>query len=99
MKRHFAGLMVVAVLGMFLMVAEDSQAASWIFGPPIYKQPKPLPLMVQPQVDRGPYYSEPQGEYTGTSTRFLNSVITIQGRTVDDYMVRQSYVQQGTEDE
>ena len=75
-------------MGVLAISAEESRAASWIFGPPIYKQPKPLPVMVQPQVDRGPYYSEPQGEYTGTSTRFLNSMICIQGRMVDDYTSR-----------
>ena len=97
MKRHIAFSIIAVALGAFAMSAGDSQAASWIFGPPIYKQPRP-PVMNQPQFDRGPSFTEPQGEYTGTSTRFLNSVITIQGRTVDDYMVRQSYAQHVDED-
>jgi hypothetical protein len=98
MKRHFAFLMVVLAVGVLAMPAEYSKAESWIFGPPIYKRPKPLPLVAQPQADSGPYYTQPRGEYTGTSTRFLNSVINIQGRTVDDYMVNQSYVQHVDED-
>jgi len=98
MKRHFVFLIAFVALGALATPVEYSQAESWIFGPPIYKRPKPLPLAVQPQVASGPYYTQPQGEYTGTSTRFLNSVINIQGETEDDYRVTQSYVQHGDED-
>jgi hypothetical protein len=99
MKRHFALLIVVVALATLATPVESSKAESWIFGPPIYKRPKPLPVMVQPQADRGPYFTEPQGEFTGTSRRFMNSIINIQGETCDDYQVTQTYTQRGAEDE
>jgi hypothetical protein len=85
------------VLSVFVASAETSRA-DWMFAPPIYKRPpRATPIVVRPQADDGPYYTQPQGEATTTSTRFLNSIINIQGRSYDDYQVRQSYVQQNGE--
>ena len=88
------GCLVLSVLA----VSAQSSKADWMFAPPIYKkQPPATPLMMRPQVNDGPYYTQPQGEFTSTSMRYMNSFINIQGRSYDDYQVRQTTVQQGGE--
>ena len=97
MKRHFVCFVVVLV--SWAAMAEFSKA-DWMFAPPIYKLPKPRPqyALQEPRPADGPYYTQPQGEFTTTSTRYLDSFINIQGRCVDNYMVTQSYTQHGSED-
>ena len=98
MKRRFV-LSIAAIALASLALPQCSQAESWIFAAPVYKPPKPQPTMVQSRANRGPYFSEPHGSFTGSSFRFMDSFINIQGRSVDNYMVTQTYNQQGTEGE
>jgi hypothetical protein len=80
------------------MSAGYAQAESWIFGRSYYSHTPPRPIVVgQPQSRGGPYYSRPQGEFTTSSLRYLRSYINIQGQTVDQYMVYESYIQGGSQ--
>ena len=90
MKRRFVCLVVV--MSSWAAFADNSKA-DWMFAPPIYKRPRPTPIVLRPQADDGPYYTQPQGEYTNTSMRYMNSIINIQGETCDDYQVTQTYTQ------
>jgi hypothetical protein len=97
-SRSFLALGCLTLCVLATLV-ESSNADSWMFAPPIYKPPRPstLSALQRPQVSDGPYYTQPQGEYTGTTMRYMNSFINIQGRSYDDYQVRQSTVQQSGE--
>ena len=95
MKRLFvcslASLAICSLAGF-------AQAESWIFGRSYYSHTPPRPIVVgQPRAGGGPYYSRPQGEYTTSSLRYLRSFINIQGQTVDQYMVYESYIQGGSQ--
>jgi hypothetical protein len=91
--RHFIVLIV-----LLLSVAAPSgraTAESWIFGRSFHSPPTAPIAAQQPRAQGGPYYTEPQGEYTRSGLRILRSYINIQGQTVDQYMIYQSYIQRG----
>ena len=91
---------VIASIALLAIVATSglAHAESWIFGRSYYSHTPPRPIVVgQPLARGGPYYSRPQGEYTNSSLRYLRSYINIQGQTVDQYMVYESFIQGGTQ--
>jgi hypothetical protein len=70
-------------------------AESWIFGRSVHNPP-PAPIAAQQHRPQGgPYYTEPQGEYTRSGLHILRSYINIQGQMVDQNMTYQSYIQRG----
>jgi hypothetical protein len=95
MKCSLAVLFAVVVVAWG---ASAAQAESWLFGRSYYSHTPPRPIAVgQPQARGGPYYSRPQGEYTGSSLRYMRSTINIQGQTFDQYQVYEGYIQGGSQ--
>ena len=95
MKRFV--IYLIALLAVAALTGR-AEAESWIFGRSYYSHAPPRPIVVgQPRAAGGPYYSRPQGEYTTSSLRYLRSFINIQGQTVDQYMVYESYIQVGSQ--
>lgn len=80
----------------FSLPPTTAQAASWIFGRSYYSHAPAVPVRIaQPRNVGGPYYSRPQGQFVNSGYRNLRSFINVQGQTVDQYMIYESWIQSG----